>query len=227
MHMRFRYFFCLVFSLNCLLASAQTDSTDNDEFDDTFTLFKPGPEGKTRFGVKMGFQTSTLLGSEMDNQKAMFGILGGLYGRYHLNKRLCLQSELQISFRGSAFNHGSSGEYSTIKLLYADLPLMMFYEFGKDRNHSIGVGVQASNLISGNMYFNGISIPGGRTPNFYKWDVLPVLAYQRRFPFFILQSAAKYGLSNINLGEAWPNNGKPENNKGSIHNFAVEFNIIF
>jgi hypothetical protein len=225
--MSFRYFFCLILSLNLFVANAQTDSTENDPEDDTFTLFKPGPEGKTRFGVKMGVQTSTLLGSEMDNQKLLFGILGGLYGRYHLNKTWCLQSEIQIAFRGSSFNNGENGEYSTIKLLYADLPIILFYEFGKDKNHSIGAGLQASNQMSANMYFNGVSIPGGKSPSLNKWDFLPVLAYQHRFPFFILQSSAKYGLNNLNLGQPWPNNGKPLNNNGSIHNFALEFNIIF
>jgi hypothetical protein len=81
--------------------------------------------------------------------------------------------------------------------------------------------------MSANMYFNGVSIPGGKSPVLNKWDFLPVLAYQRRFPFFILQSSAKYGLNNLNLGRPWPNEGKPLNNNGSIHNFAIEFNIIF
>jgi hypothetical protein len=225
--MSFRYFFCLILSLNLFVANAQTDSTENDPDDETFTFFKPGPEGKTRFGVKMGVQSSSLFGTEMKNQKPMFGILGGLYGRYHLSKRICLQAEAQLSFRGSSFNHGSSGEYSTIKLLYVDMPVMFFYEFGKDKNHSLGLGIQTSNLMSANMYFNGISIPGSKTPAMDKWDFLPVFAYQYRLPFFIFQSAAKYGLRDINLGQTWPNNGTPLNNKGSIHNFALEFNIIF
>ncbi|MCK6609716.1 MAG: hypothetical protein L6Q78_01650 [Bacteroidia bacterium] len=221
--------------ISWLLASlfkvqAQTDSLTTDEVDEndeTFSLYKPGPEGTWKLGVKMNLNFSSLFGSEMKSQKLLTGIGGGAYGRWNPNKKFALQAEGLIGFRGSNFNHGANGEYTTIKMLYADFPFIGFLKFGNEGVHQVGIGIQYSRLLNSSMYFKGGSSYGSKKPEFSADDWLPLLAYQYKTNWVSFQIAAKYGLKNINLGKSWPENGIPLNSGGEIRNFTTEFSLMF
>jgi hypothetical protein len=90
--------------------------------------------------------------------------------------------------------------------------------------------VSDNNLYSAtspmNMSHTDLAQYGG-SPKLDNNDWSPVLMYQYQFDFFALQAAAKYGLRNLNLGNAWPENAKPLNNSGSLNNASIELNIIF
>lgn len=221
-------FACLWFSLNSIHAQNDSLNADTiDENDETFSLYKPGPEGKLKFGVKMSLLGSTLFGSEMSNQKLLLGLGGGVYSRWNPNKYFAVQAEGSIGFRGSNFNFGNNGEYTTIKLLYADLPLIGFFKIGENGSHQIGLGLQYSRLINAGMYFNGGSSYGSKKPEFKMNDLLPLLAYQYKTNWVSFQFTTKLGLNNINLGKIWPENGIPLNTGGEIRNFTTELSILF
>jgi hypothetical protein len=209
----------------CLLNPlwAQTDSTDLD--DEPVEYVKPGPEPDTKVGIKMGIQINSLFGSENNNNRPSFGVLGGGYIRQKLNDKNWLQTELQISFRGSNFK-ANIAEYNSIRLLYIDVPILYMHAFGKATNRFI-FGVQGSYLVTPSMYLLNQPLPITTNFKFNRYDVLPVVGYQYHMPFFAIQFVAKYGLININQPQEWPQKALPVNTGGSMHNFVTEINLIF
>ncbi len=207
-------------------AWSQTDSLETDDSDDDSKLVKPESEMRYKLGVKMGVQTFTFLGSEPKGSKLAFGLLGGGYGRVNFKKGYSIQTEIQVSLRGSNFE-SATGEISAIRLLYIDMPFLVFKALDKDLTHRIGLGPQLSDLASSEIYIDGNRHSSGFSPVFEKYDISAVLAYQYRLPYFSIQTALKYGVKNLNLNKPWPNNAKPLNTNKSIHNFSFELNLIF
>ncbi len=226
-------FFVLLGS--CPLLAQQNDSLANDsiEEDPDWVPTKPKPDKayELKLGLKMGTQLSSLLGSEMRKSRLTFGVVGGAYARYNFPKGFSIQAETQISIRGSNFAY-SDGEYSTIRLTYLDFPLIFFKSIDKKKVHRVGLGGQYSVMLSSSVYEGNINYPIG-TPDLNTRDLAGLLAYQYHFSLIAIQVAAKYGFTNINLHNPWPNASgsntqvKPFNTNGEIHNFAIEFNVIF
>lgn len=213
-----------VFLLCFFGAFAQIDSTDlHDEPSD---WLKPSPDEKSRLGVLMGIQTSTILGTALPNNQIMFGLNGGVYGRYNFKGGWTIQQQVQASFKGSNFS-ATGDEIAAMRMLYLDCPFLILKKLSKQSKHSLGLGIQYGYRLSTAMYINEKSYPSGASPKLDYNDWSPLIAYQYQFEYFALQSAVKYGLRDINLGAPWPDNAKPLNNGGSMHNFAVELNIIF
>ncbi|MCF8254239.1 MAG: PorT family protein [Bacteroidia bacterium] len=219
----FAWFFVFAF-----MVKGQEDSTSYDPLDEPNPWTKPNNQEKTRLGVKMGVQNTYLLGSELSDKKSMIGLLGGGYGRINFNKTWSLQQEFQISFKGGNFNAGPS-EIRSFRLLYLDAPIILMMAFGPKEKHKVGVGIQYSNLLNSNLYIEKKSYPTGESPKLDLNDWAPLFAYQYQFEYFAMQASAKYGLRDLNLGKPWPGNDNTfiTNNQGSLHNFAVEINIIF
>ncbi|MBC7381560.1 MAG: outer membrane beta-barrel protein [Bacteroidia bacterium] len=223
--------FIITLGIN-LTAWAQVDSLQADTADfleDDSKMVKPELEGKFKLGIKMGAQTCTLLGSEMNNAKLTFGLLGGGYARFNLSKRLknwSIQTESQISFRGSNFSYTDSS-YSALRLLYIDVPVIIFKAIDSKKVHRIGMGVQFSYLLNSAMYLGKIIYPTATNPKLLRFDFSGIVAYQYHLPFFALQLAGKYGITNINIGSTWPDSAKPLNSNGNIRNFTVELSLIF
>jgi hypothetical protein len=203
---------------------AQVDSTDYN--DDPSDWFKPSENETSRLGIIMGTQISAIYGPAIPNSKALFGLLGGGYGRYNFKRGYSIQQALQVSFRGGNFQ-SDPGAIHSIKLLYLDAPLIIFKKLGKNSKQQLGFGLQYSNLLNSSMYLDSKSFPTGESPKLDKNDWSSIIAYQYQFEYFALQIASKIGNRNLNLGYDWPDFAKPLNNKGSLHNFALELNIIF
>ena len=224
--------FIIMLAATVLPAIAQVDSlqTDTNEFlDDDSKIAKPEPEGLLKLGIKMGTQLCTFVGSEVPNATLTFGLLGGGYARFNLSRKLknwSIQTELQISFRGSNFKYTDSS-YSALRLLYIDLPVIVFKALDTKKNHRIGVGTQFSYLLNSAMYLGKVIYPTSSSPGLLKYDVSGIVAYQYHLPFFAIQVAAKYGLTNINIGAVWPDEASPKNKNGAIRNFTVELNLLF
>jgi hypothetical protein len=214
--------FLLLLSYSAVFA--QEDSTDYD--DEPNYWVKPSNDEKSRFGIVMGMQVSSLLGTALPENRPLIGLLGGAYGRFNFKSGWSIQQEAHISFRGGNFV-AQAGEISSIKLLYLDFPFMVFKRFSIKSKHRFGAGVQYSSLINSYMYVDYGSYPLGASPKLDKNDWAPLIAYQYQFPFFALQGSAKYGLRNLNLGQDWPESAKPLNNNGMLNNFVVTVNIIF
>ncbi len=218
----------LVFGLFlCLNTQAQIDSSEiSDEPSD---WVKPNADEKSRLGIVMGVQMSTLTGTELSNNKAMFGLLGGGYGRINFKYGLSLQQALQVSFRGGDFNSGAAN-ISAIRLLYLDAPFLIYKQLGKTNKHKLGAGIQYSHLYNTTLYYNNKSYPTGQSPRLNKNDWIPLLAYQYQFDYFAMQLIAKRGLRNLNLGYEWPADGNANpliNKGGSLNGLILELNLIF
>lgn len=210
---------------------AQTDSTEttDEEIDeDPIPWVKATNEGVYRLGVKMGIQYCTLLGTYPLDNKAMFGLLGGGYGRLNHKSGWSLQHELYISFRGGKFKENPP-DVGTLKILYLDVPVILLKKFGAKSRHRAGAGMQYSHAINALMFQDRSTMPTGTNPSIDKNDWSVLLCYQYQFDYVALQLMPKYGLRNINLGYPWPGGDgiSIPNKSGSMHNFAVEFNLLF
>lgn len=222
---RFVCFFLALVITGLLLAQTDTAPPATEGDDDDEQIAKPDPDPDSKLGIKMGFLMHGITGNENKNGTLAFGMTGGGYFRQKISAKTWLQLEGCVSFRGGNFR-ANTQEYESIRLLYADVPLMLMKSFG-DINHKWLLGVQGSYLISPTMYLKGAQLPITGNLSFNRFDLLPVLGYQYHATFFDMQLTAKYGLLNINSGNAWPQNAKPINNNGTMHNIALEFNIIF
>jgi hypothetical protein len=88
------------------------------------------------------------------------------------------------------------------------------------------VGLQYSYLLNSSIYQTDANNAEPEAPGLKKHDLLAVLGGQFYTPFVGFQVLAKYGLVNINDGLLGAQT-KPAFKGKDIHNFAIEFNIIF
>lgn len=220
-------FLCGIFCLVFLHPNwAQTDSTQENGGEEIWYWSKPSSEEFGRLGIKMGIQVTGLNGNTIPNYRPMFGLLGGAYGRINFKKTWSIQQEVHISFRGSNYVAEPNG-IKSLRLLYIDAPIYLMKQFSRNSPHKLGIGVQYAHMLSAALYIDNVTFPTKTSPKLDRNDWLPSVAYQYQLDYFAFQVAAKYGIRNINLGYDWPENAKPDNNNGKLHNFAVELNLIF
>lgn len=218
-----------IFSLLTFFSFAQEEF----EGDSSFYKVKPESEGNFKFGVSLGVQASVLTGSESSNVFPLLGIVGGTYFRYNFKKRFTLQPGLFIGFKGSKFNRTEPEDYTSLKLLYTELPIQLMYSYQAQKQNQIGLGVYLSALVNGNLSSNGGSFTNNQNTlpiNNYDWGLLA--SWQLKFTYFSLQTNYKIGLKNINTGKTWPQGDnasiiKPINSGGSFYNHTISVQLNF
>jgi hypothetical protein len=205
----------------------QTDSTEEVE-ETPIPWVKASEEGKYRLGIKMGFNLTAIYGSYPIDKGLRLGVLGGGFGRLNFNKSLCLQHELIISFRGGNFN-GISPDIGAIKFLYLDVPVIFLVKPNPKSQHRFGGGLQFSHALNKLVFQDNNTFPSEGNIPLENNDWAVVTAYQYQLDYIAFQFSLKAGLRNLNLGSDWPgSSGTIINNKlGSLHNFALEFNLLF
>jgi hypothetical protein len=216
------FILCLaLFTCQASLAQSETDSL---QYDDE-KIVKPEPDGDYRLGVIMGFQMNTLTGSEADRAQASFGLNGGMYVKRKLGKQTALQVELTGSFRGSNFKYNNvDTQYTTIRLMYIDLPVMFMYmPYKNSTNIRLLLGPYYSTLINSSLYLNNNTLPEGNKPKVADYDYGIAAAYQYHTPFVGFQIKSKVGLNNLNNGVYANTNS----NGKTLNTFVLEFNLIF
>ncbi len=212
------------FTINNLKAQVE-EVADSTLQDDEVILVKPEPDGKYKYGIKLGVQFSTLLGNENENNLTRFGINGGVYLRKKFkNEKWGYQVELNGSLRGSYFK-GGPNDYSLIRLVYLDLPTLFFVNVSKNQNNKILFGPQFSYLLTSAIYKGEASVAYNSEPNLNKFDILACSGYQVRLGHVAIQSLFKYGLININNG-LLPE-VSPKSQGKNMNNFSFELNFIF
>jgi len=204
----------------------QTDSTEEE--DTPIPWVKASEEGKYRLGIKMGFNVTSIFGSYPIEKGLRLGILGGGFGRINFNKTVSLQHELLITFRGANFK-GNSPDIGAIKFLYLDFPAMLMFKPVPKSQHRLGAGIQYSHALNKLVFQDNNTFPAEGNIPLDNNDWALITAYQYQLDYIAFQICLKGGLRNLNLGRDWPgNNNTPINNKlGSMHNFALEFNLLF
>jgi hypothetical protein len=216
------FILCLaLFTCQASLAQSETDSL---QYDDE-KIVKPEPDGDYPLGVIMGFQMNTLTGSEADRAQASFGLNGGMYVKRKLGKQTALQAELTGSFRGSNFKYNNvDTQYTTIRLMYIDLPVMFMYmPYKNSTNIRLLLGPYYSTLINSSLYLNNNTLPEGNKPKVADYDYGIAAAYQYHTPFVGFQIKSKVGLNNLNNGVYANTNS----NGKTLNTFVLEFNLIF
>jgi hypothetical protein len=95
--------------------------------------------------------------------------------------------------------------------------------------HRLGAGIQYSHALNKLVFQDNNTFPAEGNIPLDNNDWALITAYQYQLDYIAFQICLKGGLRNLNLGRNWPgNNNTPINNKlGSMHNFALEFNLLF
>lgn len=206
----------------------QTDSTEEDDDEVPFTWVKASDEGRYRLGIKMGLNLTAIYGSYPIDKGMRLGVLGGGFGRLNLTKSFSIQHELLITFRGGRFK-GNSPDIGAIKFLYLDVPVVFLFKPSPKSQHRFGAGMQYSNALNTLVFQDNSTFPADGDIPLDKNDWAIVTAYQYQLDYIAFQFALKGGLRNLNLGRNWPGNSGTfiDNKFGSLHNFALEFNLLF
>jgi len=215
--------FLVGFSIVCY--AQQTDSTNASE-NEEITFFKPDNSAPLKLGLKLGVGYSSFSGTEVERASGRIGIDGSAYLRYRFKTKFTIQTEIGASFRGSNFNNDPT-QYSSIRMYYLDVPVMFGYAFDKTNNDIVIIGAQYSYLINSSFYISSSALPEGTSPTFNKTDLMAILGVQFNTPFVGFQILGKFGMVNLNQDQPWPSNAKPINSGGTIHNYSIEFNLLF
>lgn len=209
----------------------QADSTVANE-NEEISFFKPDNSAPFKFGLKLGVGYSSFGGSEFAKAIGRAGMNGSAYMRYRFKQKWQFQTELGASFRGSNFNN-ATGEFSSIRMYYIDVPVMIAYAFDKKNNDLIIAGLQYSYLVNSSFYISTSALPTDAQPSLNRNDLMAILGVQFNTPFVGFQILGKYGLVNLNQNQLWPTatqnaaRTQPLNTGGTIHNFSLEFNLLF
>jgi hypothetical protein len=219
--------FFIVMMLFASLAIAQTDSTDladNEEDEESFEWLKGNMNEDVEFGLRLGTNTTTMFGGELDNPRPMFGLNGAFYYRKKFTPKNAFQLDLAVSLRGSNFDN-PIGQYSKLVTYYIDLPITWVRSINADNSNHIIAGLQYSHLLNTSIYMTSTVVAENERPNLSNNDLMVLAGTQFYGGFVGFQIVAKYGLLNINNGLISGLNPAFKN-KG-IHNFALELNLLF
>ena len=219
----------LFFILMMLFASAaiaQTDSSDlaDEEEGDSFEWLKGDMNEEQEFGIRLGTNTTTMLGGELDNPRPMFGLNGAVYYRKKVSPKNAFQLDLAVSLRGSNFAN-PVGEYNKLVTYYLDFPLTWVRSINANNSTHLIAGLQYAHLLNTSIFINPNSVAENEKPKLKPNDVLLVAGTQFYGDFVGFQIVAKYGLLNINNGLISGLNPMLKNK--DIHNFVLEINLLF
>ena len=176
------------------------------------------------FGLRLGTNTTTMFGGELDNPRPMFGLNGAVYFRKKFTPQNAFQVDLAVSLRGSNFDN-PIGQYSKLVTYYLDLPVTWVRSISADNNSHFIAGLQYSQLLNTSIYMNSTAVAENERPKLRDNDVMVLAGTQFYGGFVGFQIVAKYGLLNINNGLISGLNPPLKNN--GIHNFVLELNLLF
>ncbi len=217
----------VIFSLfiGQLVYAQNTEVIDSTLDEEEVTDVLPMPDGKYKLGLKLGVLASTINGEENAQNTMKIGLSGGAYIRRKFkSEKWGFQIELNGSFRGSNYEANDTN-YSSIRLIYLDVPVYLFFNLTKNEDHKIMVGPQFSYLLSSALYKNTFNLPESKPPKLIDYDVLACAGYHYRLGHIAIQTMLKYGFVNINNG-LLPNI-TPANQGKSMHNLIFELNFLF
>ena len=176
----------LLFILMMLFASvamAQTDSTnlaDEEEDEESFEWLKGNMNEDVEFGLRLGTNTTTMFGGELDNPRPMFGLNGAAYYRKKYNQKSAFQVDLAVSLRGSNFDN-PLGKYSKLVTYYVDVPVTWVRSISADNNSHFIAGVQYSHLLNTSIYMNSTAVAENERPKLHSNDGVGRHSVLRRF----------------------------------------------
>jgi hypothetical protein len=186
---------------------------------------------KERFKVSlnMGFNTSTIIGDELQNGTLKPGLLIGVDYRQKLGKSpFQVRTTLQAAYRGSRFSHTSSDHYYKLNLAFAELPVDLLFKVG-NTNTFISIGGSANALLQSEFFIR---------PDFTAEDAFNNIGFTRfdysgrvgvlfDLYYFAWSIDFQLGLRDIN-NNLFLENVLPETgNGGSIRTLGINTKIHF
>jgi hypothetical protein len=173
------------------------------------------------YGLKLGFNFTSMWGGELQNSRPYFGPFAGFFWHTKETKKpYMFQTGFEGSLRGSNFanketNFPGSGNsnYRRIGLITADVPLLLNYRLGPkkdDRTRVVQVGALVSGTIRSTVYLGEDKLPAQHfldsSSHLFKWDNLPlkpieflgVIGYQDRGITAGWQIQLQVGINNLN-----------------------------
>jgi hypothetical protein len=177
---------------------------------------------RQNYGLKLGFNISSMWGGELKNPRPYFGPLAGFFWHTRETKKPWMfQTGLEGSLRGSNFANkrgdslaSTNSIYRRIGMITADVPLLINYRIGSKKENQTQVvqfGVMVSGTIRSTLYLGEDKLPAQHYLNsdsshLYRWDNLPlkpfevlgVVGYQNRKAYAGWQVQLLIGLNNLN-----------------------------
>ncbi len=154
---------------------------------------------KLKMGVRVGMGANLLTGTTLLTPRPMFGFNGSFYIRKKMGKRMAMQLEGTIAYRGSKFEYGGdSDRYRKISLLYSELPIVVMYDIKGDQTSRIFAGAYGAVLLTSSIYVGADPTPEkfGLPVKWYDAGLTAGYLYSLENLGFML--SVKYGLVNIN-----------------------------
>ena len=158
------------------------------------------------YGVKVGFNSSTLIGS--DGIASKMGFVLGAFAEIKLDPTLGISAEALYSQQGCAYNNVTD---AYINLDYLNIPILCNYHLPFVEGLTVKAGLQPSFPLSTNVKYKSMSDEDG----FSSFDlVIPVgISYELSIGVFL---DARFGIGILNVfddsGTVWTINGVDSGN---------------
>ncbi|MFN4913939.1 MAG: hypothetical protein ACK5FT_01350 [Sphingomonadales bacterium] len=176
---------------------------------------------RQNYGLKLGFNFTSIWGGELQNPRPYFGPTAGFFWHTKETKKpFMFQTGFEGSLRGSNFANkdndlpgGGNSNYRRIGLITADVPLLLNYRLGpkkEERTRLIQAGAIVSATVRSTAYLGEDKLPAQHfldsSSHLYKWDNLPlrpieflaVIGYQDRGRTAGWQVQLQVGINNLN-----------------------------
>jgi hypothetical protein len=176
---------------------------------------------RQNYGLKLGFNISSMWGGELQNPRPYLGPSAGFFWHTKETKKpIMFQTGIEGSMRGGNFANkstdfpgGGNSNYRRIGFITADVPLLINYRIGpkkEGKTRVVQMGAVVSGTIRSTVYLGDDKLPAQHfldsTSHLYKWGNLPlkpievigVIGYQARGTNAGWQVQLGIGLNNLN-----------------------------
>jgi len=176
---------------------------------------------RQNYGLKLGFNISSMWGGELQNPRPYLGPSAGFFWHTKETKKpFMFQTGIEGNMRGGNFANknadfpgGGNSNYRRIGLITADVPLLINYRIGpkkEAKTRVIQMGAVVSGTIRSTVYLGDDKLPAQHfldsSSHLYKWgnlplrpvEVLGLIGYQERGAVAGWQIQLQVGINNIN-----------------------------
>jgi hypothetical protein len=176
---------------------------------------------RQNYGLKLGFNISSMWGGELQNPRPYVGPSAGFFWHTKETKKpIMFQTGIEGNMRGGNFANknadfpgGGNSNYRRIGLITADVPLLINYRIGpkkEGKTRVVQMGAVVSGTIRSTVYLGDDKLPAQHfldsTSHLYKWgnlplkpaEVLGLIGYQERGSAAGWQIQLQVGINNLN-----------------------------
>ena len=187
-------------------------------------VFSQTTDKSAHLGVKMGLNSSTILGGKFDNQRPRFGIQTGLYIKKQTKKQFGNFAEIEMAFTGSNFKHQTK-EYSRINFLVLNTSFCKYHNIGE--RGEVLFGLQGAFILSNELYAKDELKAIHRNLPFRRIDPQIKLGWANKGDFSTLLLEIRFSLLNIGEDIELTDLEPTLNKNGNVKNFSIACSLLF